>query len=234
MHRHDLFGRNAVAVDDDVAGKVRNGDHAVRGVHARTFDGVDLRIDVLAAAVVFRGVHVHDERLARHALGGDAGVVGEPVVGVDHVELPFEVLGDLRGHHGVTGHLLHEVGAVLSRKGVTLFPCVGRGPDLLTRFYIAFVVDLVLFGGDVGHHVRVDVDERHFFENVVGSAPGRTIESLHVAGVHYVRETLIFIAVSVGNHERDVYVVARQTARHAVARRSKTARDVGRELPTEH
>ena len=68
VYRHDLVGRDAVAVDDDVAREVRNGDHPVCGMHACTFDGVDLRVDVLAAAVVFRGVHMHDQRLARYAL----------------------------------------------------------------------------------------------------------------------------------------------------------------------
>ena len=39
--------------------------HAVGGVHARTPDGVGLRVDVLAAAVELRGVHMHHERLCR-------------------------------------------------------------------------------------------------------------------------------------------------------------------------
>ena len=46
VHRDDLFGGNAVAVDDDVAREVRNGDHAVGGVHAGPLDGVDLRVDL--------------------------------------------------------------------------------------------------------------------------------------------------------------------------------------------
>ena len=95
-------------------------------MHAGAFDGVDLRVDVLARTVVFRGVHVHYERFSGDALGGDARIVGEPVVGVDHVELPFQILGHLRGDHGIAGDLLHEVGAVLARKGVALFPGIGR------------------------------------------------------------------------------------------------------------
>lgn len=146
VYRHDLVGRDAVAVDDDVAREVRNGDHPVCGMHACTFDGVDLRVDVLAAAVVFRGVHMHDQRLARYALGGDTGVVGEPVVGVDHVELSFEVPGHLRGDHGVARHLLHEVGAVLAREGVALFPGIGRRPGLPPRLDVLLVVGLVLLG----------------------------------------------------------------------------------------
>ena len=203
-------------------------------MHACTFDGVDLRVDVLAAAVVFRGVHMHDQRLARYALGGDTGVVGEPVVGVDHVELPFEVLGDLRGHHGVTGHLLHEVGAVLSRKGVTLFPCVGRGPDFLSGFDVALLVLFVLFGGDVRYHVRVDVDERHLLENIVRAASRRSVKRLHVTGIQDVRESLILVAVGMGYYECYVDIVACQPAGHPVTCRSQTTRDVGRELPTEH
>ena len=213
MYRHDLVGRDAVAVDDDVAREVRNGDHPVCGMHACTFDGVDLRVDVLAAAVVFRGVHMHDQRLARYALGGDTGVVGEPVVGVDHVELPFEVFGHLRRDYGIAGDLLHKVGAVLDVELLVLF---------------------VLFGGDVRYHVRVDVDERHLLENIVRAASRRSVKRLHVTGIQDVRESLILVAVGMGYYECYVDIVACQPAGHPVTCRSQTTRDVGRELPTEH
>ena len=234
VHRHDLPGRNAVAVDDDAAREVRDGDHPVGGLHAGALDGVNLRVDVLSAAVELRGVHVHHQRFARDAFGGDSGVVGEPVVGVDHVELPLQVAGHLRGDHGVTGDLLHEVGAVFSREGVALFPRVGRRPGRLARFHVFFVVGIVLFGRDVGDHVRVDLDERHPAQHVVRAAPGRTVQGLHVAGVHHARETLVLVAVGVGYDERDVHAVARQPAGHSVAGRSQPSRNMGRKLPTEH
>ena len=234
VYRHDLVGRDAVAVDDDVAREVRNGDHPVCGVHACAFDGVDLRIDVLAAAVVFRGVHMHDQRLARYALGGDTGVVGEPVVGVDHVELPFEVFGHLRCDHGIAGDLLHKVGAVLAREGIALFPGIGRRPDFLSGFDVALLVLFILFGGDIRYHVRVDVDERHLLENVVRAASRGSVKRLHVTGIQNVRETLILVAVGVGYYECYVDIVACQPAGHPVTCRSQTTRDVGRELPTEH
>ena len=234
VHRDDLFGGNAVAVDDDVAREVRNGDHAVGGVHAGPLDGVDLRVDVLARAVVLRGVHVHHQRLPGDAFGGDARVVGQPVVGVDHVELSFEVPGHLRGDHGVARHLLHEVGTVLAREGVALFPGIGRRPGLPPRLDVLLVVGLVLLGGDIGDHVRVDVDERHLLQNVVRAAARRTVQGLHVAGVHDVRETLVLVAVGVRDDESDVYAVARQSAGHSVAGRSQPACNVGRKLPSEH
>ena len=75
--------------------------------------GVDV---LLVTAVVGRRMNVHHERLARKLLGGDAGKVGEPVMGVDDIELVLVLHGDGAAHHGVAGHLLHEVGTVLTRE----------------------------------------------------------------------------------------------------------------------
>ena len=107
-----LFGRNAVLRYDDVACQVAYGYHPVGSLHARPFDVVDGAVDVFAAAVELRGVHVYHERFARHGFGRHAGIVGEPVVGVDDIEFARQVAGYLRGHRGVAGHLFHQVGAV--------------------------------------------------------------------------------------------------------------------------
>src|SRR5256885_1612362 len=56
-------------------------------VHAAAFDVVDPLVDVLAGAVELGGVDVDDERLAGGGGDGQAGGEGEPVVGVDDVEL---------------------------------------------------------------------------------------------------------------------------------------------------
>ncbi len=234
MHRHDFFGRNAVAVDDDVARQIRHGHHSIGGHHTRPLDGVGLRVDVLAAAVVFRGVHVHDQRFSRDTFSGYSCVVGEPVVGVDDVKLTLQFFGHLRGHHSVTGDLLHQIRAVLARERITLFPCVGRRPYRPARFDVLFVVFLVLLGRDVRNHVRVDVDERHFRQNVVGIAARRSVECVDVAGIDDMDETLIFVSVGVRHDERNIDAIAGQTAGHPVAGRSQSARDMGREFPTEH
>ena len=189
---------------------------------------------MFAAAVELRGVHVDHQRLARDALGGDAGVVGQPVVGVDDVELTLEVAGHLRRNHGVAGHLLHEVGAVLAREGVALLPGVGALPHLLAALDILLVVLVVLFGRDVGDHVRVDVDERHAAQDVVLAARRRAVEGLHVACVDDVQKALVLITVGVRHHEGDVHAVVRKTACHAVACCSETSGDMGRKLPSEH
>ena len=88
VYRDNLVGRNAVAVDDDLAREVRHGNNLVGGHHARTLDGVGLGIDILTRTVVLRSVHVHHQRLARHTLGGNAGKVCQPVVGMDNAQPP--------------------------------------------------------------------------------------------------------------------------------------------------
>ena len=193
-----------------------------------------LRIDVLTRTVVLRGVHVHHQRLARYALGGDTGVVGEPVVGVNHVKLTLQVLGYLGCNHSIAGYLLHQVCTILTREGVTLLPAVGRRPDALTRLDILLVVRCVLLRRDVGHHVRVDVDKRDLIQNVVLAAGAGAINGLDITGIHYANKTLVLITVSVRNDERDVHAITCQTASHAVACRSQTSGNVRRKLPAEH
>ena len=234
VHRHHLFGRNAVAGDDDVAREVRHGDHTVGGLHARAFDGIGLRIDVLAAAVELRGVHVHDQRFSGDPFGGDSGEVGEPVVGVDHVELPRQIAGHLRGYHRIARHLLHEVRAVFARKGVALLPEVGRLPRLASRADVLVVIGLVLFGRDVGDHVRVDMDERHLLPQLLRIAGGAAEERLHVAGVDHAHIVLVFVSGGTGHDEGHVDIVSRQPARHAVAGRTQTACDMRGKFPSEH
>ena len=64
----DLLRRHGVAVDDDIAGVVADGDHPGGRVHALALDVVHVLIDMLAAAVELGGVNLHDQRLA--AVGG--------------------------------------------------------------------------------------------------------------------------------------------------------------------
>ena len=52
---------------------------------------------------------------------------------------------------------------------------------MLARFDVLLVVGFILFGGDVGDHVGVDVYERHLFEDVVGAASGRAVEGPDLA-----------------------------------------------------
>ena len=203
-------------------------------MHSGALDGVYLCVDVLTAAVVLRGVHVHDQRLSGDAFCGDSGIIREPVVCVDDVELSFEVAGDLGGDHGIAGNLLHEVRAVFSREGVSLFPGVGRRPRALPRLDILLVIGLILLGGDVGNHVRVDMDERHFFQYVIGAAPRGAVERLHVAGIHHVDEALVFVAVGVGDDERYVDTVASQPASHSVAGCTQSSGNMGWKFPSEH
>ena len=87
VHREHLARILMILVDDRVACQVRHTHDAIGMVHAVLLDGVDGGVHMAAATVVVGGVHVDTQRLAAHLLGVDACGIGEPVVGVDDVEL---------------------------------------------------------------------------------------------------------------------------------------------------
>lgn len=233
MHRHDLIGQNAVLADDDATRQLRHRDHPVGSLHTRLFDGIDPTVDILAAAVELRGVHVHHQRLARNPLGRDSGEISQPVVGMDHVELPFEVFGHLRRHHRIPGDLLHQVGAVFSGEGVALFPYIGPlvCPAAANEL---IVVGGILLRRDVGQHVRINVDERNLLEQLFGKLMIARTDRFHVARIHHADEALVLVAIGTRHDENDLHAVACKTARHTVAGRTQPAGDMGRKLPAEH
>ena len=231
VYRDDLFGRNAVFVDDDAAREVAHRHDAVGRFHSGAFDGVDLLVDAFAAAVELGGVHVHDERLARYALGGDAGVVGQPVVRVDQVELPFQIAGHLCGDHRIAGHLFHQVGAVFAGKFESLLPQVAAGGDP-ARAAVFLRARLELFGRDVGDHVGVDADESQLVPDVF--VPAVAVEGFHVAGIDHLHEPLVFVTVGFRDDEDHLRAVFGEASGQSVRCRSQTSRYVGREFPSEH
>ncbi len=236
VHRHHLVGGDAVLLYDDVAREVRHRYDPVGRGHSRAFDGIRLTVDVLARTVVLRGVHMHHQRLARHAFGGYAREIGQPVVGMYHVELSLEILGHLSGHHGITRNLLQQVRAVLSRERISLGPAIALAlPQFAARALVLFAIGGELLGRDVGNHVRVDVDERNFLHYVVGSRDGRiAIGGLDIAGIHHLHEALVLVSRGARHHEDHLHVVTRQSSRHAVTRRAQTSGNMGRELPAKH
>ena len=87
------------------------------------------------------------ERLARKLLGGDAGKIGKPVVGVDDVEF-FSVLHrNGAAHLSIAGNLFKEVCAVLARELELLAEAYG---SLVDRFLLHLLDGLEVL-------VRIDV-----------------------------------------------------------------------------
>ena len=82
-----LGGVLVVMVNDRLAREFGTAHDAISVVHTVFLDAVNRWVDVAARAVEVGGVYVDDEGLAAHLLGVDACGIGEPVVGVDDVEL---------------------------------------------------------------------------------------------------------------------------------------------------
>ena len=59
VYRHDLSGVNTIFINNNVARQVAHRDNAVGGFHASLFNGIHIRIDVLARAVKFGCMHVN-------------------------------------------------------------------------------------------------------------------------------------------------------------------------------
>ena len=105
-------------------------------------------------------MHVDHQGFPGEFLGGDAGVVAEPVVGVDYVKFVLALHGDGSTNHGVAGHLFHEVGAVLA--GEFVFLAIAYGEVLHLALFLFLDEFGELLGVCVRYHVGADVNELHF------------------------------------------------------------------------
>ena len=83
----DLRGRDAVSGDAEVLGELAHGDDLHRPVHSASLDVVDRLVDMLARTIELGRVDVDHQRLSGELCDRQTGGVGQPVVGVDHVEL---------------------------------------------------------------------------------------------------------------------------------------------------
>ena len=114
VDREDLARVLVILVDDRLPRQFAHAHDAVGVVHAVLLYRIDRGVDLSARPVEVGGVDVYAERLSAHLLGVYASWEGEPVVGVDDVE----VLGPC--HHsrydGVVVDLLVEVGRVSACK----------------------------------------------------------------------------------------------------------------------
>ena len=106
----DLLRVDGVALDDHPLRPVAHGDDPVGLFQPFPFDRADLFVDLLAAAVVFEGVDVEDERSAADPAGKEGGGDGHPVVGVDDVER--KGAGEDTAGPAVADHLGDQVRAV--------------------------------------------------------------------------------------------------------------------------
>ena len=175
-------------------------------------------------------MHVDHQRFAGELLGGDAGIVAKPVVGVDDVEFILSLHGDGAAHHGIAGHLLHEVGAVLAGKLVLLAIADGEVFHLAAFFFFDELAKLLRIG--VGNHVGADVDEldlvQVFFHRLRHGVYG------NIRSVDDRSGALVFVTRGRRHHEKGFHAVVGEALYDTFAGRTQTARDVGRKLPAEH
>ena len=107
-----VYGGNLGRVDsvflyNGLTGEVAHGDDVVGVGHTVLLYSEHGGIDIAARAVEVGGVYMDHQRLSCHLLGMDAGGIGEPVVGVDYVEI--ECAGYDAGADGIIVYLLKKI-----------------------------------------------------------------------------------------------------------------------------
>ena len=230
VHRNDLVRVDAIFLNDDVARQIAHRDHAVGGFHATSLDGVNIRVDVLARAVELGGVHVHHKRLARGLLGRNACRIGQPVVGVDDVEVVFR--GQRRANQGITRHFLHQVHAVFARKLVVARKHRAAAVEVLHHMTVVFQHVGELLRPDIRDDVGPDF---HVLYTLPITSVGLMVDvDGHVAGVEQTDVAFVLVAIGTRHHKQHLNTVLRQTFGHAVASRSEAACDMRGELPPKH
>ena len=228
VHCHNLCGIYAVTVHNNVAGPVTHCDNPVGSFHTALLYVVDEGVVVLAVTVKLGGVNVYYQRLAAHFLGGDAGQIGEPVVGVDHVKVVL--CGNCASDHCIAGHLLVEVGAVLA--GEFVFAAEVGGELHCLEVALLFAKQRIIFRRDVGHKIAAHTQELNLVQIFVYVFE-RVIHG-NVAGVDNAGGAGVFVSAGRGHHEQRLNAVGGETLYYTVAGGAQTAGDVGRKLPAEH
>ncbi len=231
VDRDDLRGVYSVFVYDYVAGEFADGDDLVGGLHTLFLQVINPRVYVLVACAVERSrVHVDHERFSGELLCGDAGKVGEPVVGVDYVKLVLLLESDRAAHHSVACDLLHKVGAVLA--GELEFLSVGYAEilDLTRPFLLHYVLEIL--GAYIRNHIGAHVDELHLSEELVNAfAHGVNRD---VARIYDFNGALVLVSRSRRHHKQHLDPVLGETLCHSIAGSAQTSCDMGRELPSKH
>ena len=107
---HYLVRGYSVFVYDYVPCQVADSHNLIGRLHSTFLYVEDPGINhVLSTAVERGGVDMDHKRLAGQLLGGNSSQIGQPVVGMDDIELIFMLHGDRTTYHSIACHLLKEV-----------------------------------------------------------------------------------------------------------------------------
>ena len=82
--------------------------------HTVPFDIIHRRIYITPASVEICRMHVNNQRFTAHLLGVNTGRIGEPIMGMNDIEL--NRTGNHPGYNRVIIYLLHQIIGVTSRK----------------------------------------------------------------------------------------------------------------------
>ena len=119
MDSDHLVRGYAVFVNDNIPGEVAHGNDLVGSLHAPFLNTIDAGIDhVLSSTVEGRGMDMDNQRLASQFFRGYSSEIGEPIVGVDDIELILVLHRYRASYHSVAGDFLKQVGTIFPGKTV--------------------------------------------------------------------------------------------------------------------
>ena len=171
-----------------------------------------------------------NERLAGQFLGRDAGQIGQPVVGVDDVELILVLHRYRASDHRIVGHLLHKVRAIASGKTELRADALGKILALEPALRLHHLVELLRI--HVRDHVRADAHELHLVQKLIHRRAHRL--DRNITGADDPCGALILVAGSGRHHKQSLHTIVGQAFDDSVAGRTESSRDVRRKLPSKH
>ena len=187
--------------------------------HTVPFDIIHRRIYITPASVEIGRMHVNNQRFTAHLLGVNTGRIGEPIMGMNDIEL--NRTGNHPGYNRVIIYLLHQIIGVTSRKFDT--PQIIGFQIIKIRINMAAKIEIFL-----GIHT-IAITLLYIIPTYV-SPCDRCIRSSDNMG-----KSFILVSVWFRYDKCDVYIA---TLCHAfgqpITGRTQTSQDMRRKLPTEH